>query len=50
MTSENKVRITLRIPKDIHDAIKKQAYDLGISVNACISLLLAKELSDKKGK
>lgn len=32
--------ITLRIPKELHEAIRKMAKNKGITVNACIAYIL----------
>lgn len=44
MISNDKVQITLRLPKEMNKAIKIKAKEMGLSVNAYILTILNKEL------
>ncbi len=48
MSSLKKTQITLRLKEDLANKISEKAGEYGISVNAYISMVLSKELSEKK--
>jgi len=43
-------QITLRLKKELSEKLEKNAQDLGVSTNAYISMVLAKEIETKKTK
>ncbi len=48
MLAKEKASITLRIRRDISDQVSRRAAELGISTNAYITMILAKELAKEK--
>ena len=46
--SDKKVQLSLRIPKELDEKLKRYAEDLGISENAYITMLLSKILKEEK--
>ncbi len=47
MMSNEKLQTTIRLNKETYKKVTEQAQKLGISVNAYISMILSKELSEK---
>ena len=47
MTSINKDRLTLRLPKELSKAIKQKAKEIGVSANCYILMILSSRTAKK---